>query len=433
MAGPLDLLAGSDDYPADEETAAETGDQMPAAFTGAGGLNALDIPGAAQALQALAKSSAEARSALQRARESIVARKYNRAIPLLAASAALGAPTRAGSTAESFANMSGALVAPLQEKQQFEIGNQKELLGIDTQMAGLDANAAQAQLQLAALQARLQNDLAKAPNDIVRGADGKWRFATRTNSRGQEAYTAPPAGTTVNIGAQKKLFDTLSEKFGEMYANQYQAALKAPQVVERVNQLRELLKTNPYTGAGAQWKLWVGKAAKAAGMNYAKDDIANTEVLFSNLGQATLDSIKTSGLGTGNGFTEKDKTFLQEVVGGRITLDSETLGRLSDIHESVARAAAKQWNDSYGRLRKVDSAALESLAVTPIEIPGVAAPSDDTAAPGTDSAQSDPAANPDDDRPARAPPGAEARLRSNPTPEMRKFFLDKYKYLPDGL
>lgn len=183
-----DLLAGSEDYPETE----------PSDTSVPPGLSALGIPGAEGALALLIKSNQQAREALQEARAKIAARKYNKAIPLLAVSAALGQPTRSGSSAEGWANAANALIGPLRERDQFQAGQEKELLGIDTQLAGLDQNAATAQMQLAQLRARLQADAAKAGNDIIVDAEGNTRFASHSDARGQRAYTPPPAsGFTV--------------------------------------------------------------------------------------------------------------------------------------------------------------------------------------------------------------------------------------------
>jgi hypothetical protein len=426
--GSLDVLAEDD-----EDSTEDADNGMPAsAVTSAGGLNALDMPGAAEALALMARSSADARKALQQARESILARKYNRAIPLLAASAALGAPTRAGSTAESFGAMAGALTGPLREKQAFETGNQKELLGIDTSMAGLDQSTAQAQLQLAVLRAKLANEANNAPLEkvVVPGQTNPIGMR-RTEARGKPLWVPPPgAGTNVTLNTQKDLYGTMATNLGEQYTNQYLAAQKAPQAIEATRQIRELLKKTPYTGTGAEWKLKVGKTAKALGFNYAGDDIKNTELLFSRLGQETLNNVKQSGLGTGNGFTEKDLRFLREVVGGTITLDNETFALLADLHENSARQSAKVWNDTYGRLNQEQ---LRGLGVTRIELPEAPDVMQPTVTTPSATESDEEPINPDDEAPARAPPAAETLLRSNPTPEMKQFFLGKYKYLPDGL
>lgn len=408
---------------------ADEADQPSGSVTASGGLAALDIPGAQEALTLMAKSSEQARQALQQAREQIMSRQYNKAQAWLAASAALGAPTRAGSTAESFGAMAGALREPLAARDAFNQQKTKDVLGIDTQLAGLDERSAQAQLSLATLRANMRAKEAALPNDKVIGADGKPYWRARPEARGQQAYVTPPAQQNVTVTADKSLYGKMADQLGEEYVNQYKTASAAPEALERIKLTRQLLKTVPYTGAGADWKLQATKGLKALGINYGGESIANTEQLFSVLGQETLSNVHASGLGTGNGFTDKDLKFLQQVVGGTVTLDTETLARLADLHENSVRQSVKKWNTSYSRL---DKNLLKQLGVAPVTLPDDEAEAPAVSAPATDM-QQPASANPDDDAPAGAPPQAEALLRANPTLEMKSYFKDKYGYLPDGL
>lgn len=109
------------------------------------------IPGPREAYAQLATSAEQARQNLREARQKIMARKYNNAIPLLAASAALGAPTRTGSFGESFGNLSAALIEPLREKQAFERQQADDLRGVDTSISGIDERMAMNALKLAQL------------------------------------------------------------------------------------------------------------------------------------------------------------------------------------------------------------------------------------------------------------------------------------------
>jgi hypothetical protein len=188
-------VEGGDDestavYQPDDET-----EQPSGSVTASGGLPALDIPGAKEAFALMANSSEQARKALQQARTQIMARQYNKAQLWLAASAALGAPTRSGSTAESFGAMANALRGPLAERDALEREKQEKVLGIDTQLAGLDDRQAQAQLALAQLRAKLAADAAKEPNDRVVLADGTVEYRKHADARqpGTKAWTPPPA------------------------------------------------------------------------------------------------------------------------------------------------------------------------------------------------------------------------------------------------
>ena len=426
-------LAGEDDDT--DQTMAGSDDYAPGTFSGSGGLGALDVPGAAQALALMSKSSQQARAALQSAREKIAARKYDRSLPWFALSSALSKPTRTGAIGEVFGNVSDALAPTVRERAAFKANQEKELLGLDTQIAGLDQNAATAQLQLAALQAKLAAQGANASNDRVIGADGTVRYASHASARGQPAWTPPANSTNVSMNTEKSLYGTMGDKLAEQYVNQYMIAQKAPGAIERTRALKELLKTKPYTGAGANFKLAFGKAAKAFGFDYAGDDIQNTELLASRLGQEALDNVKSSGLAGSQGLTEGERRFLLQVVGGTITLDEHSIARLADIHERTARDAVSMWNSTYSRLKKpmldelgltrvdLDTPSKQKASAPAEEAPAAASP---PGAPyGLAPAQwaVDPA-NP----PPRAPPDREAMLKQKP--ELRQQFLDYYGYLP---
>lgn len=95
------------------------------------------------------KGSAEAtRAALREARAKIIARRQRKSLPLLAISAGLAKPTKTGSFAESFGNVSENLIPVVQDRDAIEQSKAKELLGIDTSLAGIDEGLAKSQLDL---------------------------------------------------------------------------------------------------------------------------------------------------------------------------------------------------------------------------------------------------------------------------------------------
>lgn len=351
------------------------------------------IPGAGEAFQRLIKSNDEARAALARARESIQARKWSRTQALLAASAAFGTPTRTGSFGESLANVANAVRAPLAERDTLEQQKVKDLLGIDTQIAGLDQSTAKAQLDLAALEAQLQNKRALAPNELVLSTDAQgkpildekgnrtYKWSSIPDARGQTGFT--PGGTTINNNPAQpanKLADAMAEKLGPEYSTMAVAAMKSPQQLMRADEIDALLDKTPYTGKGADWKLAIGKGARAIGLDYAKDDIKNTELLTTKIGQDTLDAIHGSGLGTGQGFTDKDLLFLKGVTGGDIKLDRDTLREVARIHRNIAREVAKKWNHQYDLIEQGRPGTMKALALEKIYLPSEKKSGDEPAA-----------------------------------------------------
>lgn len=81
-------------------------------------------------------------------------------------------------------------------------------------------------------------------------------------------------------------------------------------------------------GTGADVILTAKKFAQMLGVPVG-DDITSQEQVAAALGQGVLDNSKL--LGSGNGFTDKDREFLEKIVAGKITLDHATLKRAVDI------------------------------------------------------------------------------------------------------
>jgi hypothetical protein len=65
-----------------------------------------------------------------------------------------------------------------------------------------------------------------------------------------------------------------------------------------------------------------------------------------------LSAIKNSGLGSGQGFTDKDLKFLQGAKSGNIELTPENLRYLADLNERVARKAIEKANRVAERIAK---------------------------------------------------------------------------------
>jgi hypothetical protein len=182
----------------------------------------------------------------------------------------------------------------------------------------------------------------------------------------KEILTTRSPGTTVNVNTDKNLYGTLADSMAKQYSDLYSAAQAAPEAIERTGRIRELLKTAPYTGSGANYKLAIGKGARALGFNYAEDDAANTEALAAEMARATLDNIKSSGLAGSQGLTEGERKFLAQAVAGEITLEPKTIGRLADLNERTARLTLNRWNQTAERL---DQDQLKTLGMSRIDQP----------------------------------------------------------------
>ena len=156
--------------------------------------------------------------------------------------------------------------------------------------------------------------------------------------------------------------------FGEGIAKEdlgkYSIAEKAPAIYQNALNTEQLLDKGAITGLGAEYKLNLARALNVAGANN-NEIIKNTEQLVANRGQIVLDSIKASGLGAGQGFTDKDRQFLEKVKGGTIELNSNTLRELARIEKSVAQSAIDTWNK---RLPNIPKEAIQGTGIGPIQL-----------------------------------------------------------------
>lgn len=180
--------------------------------------------------------------------------------------------------------------------------------------------------------------------------------------------------TNVMVNTEKSYGQQFGQKLADTDVNLYQSAQKAPEMLANVERTKKLLDDkNVITGFGAQQRLDLARLGSALniGGKDTKETVANTQQLFANRAQATLDAIRDSGLGAGQGFSNKDREFLEAAKLGNITYDKTTLKRQLDIEENVARATANKWNT---RIKNIPQSATGPTGVGPVFITQPKAP-----------------------------------------------------------
>jgi hypothetical protein len=169
-------------------------------------------------------------------------------------------------------------------------------------------------------------------------------------------------GTTVNVDTKvgNKYSETFAKDIGEADAKLRGAAISSLELAANANQTLKLLD-NPqiFTGGAAKIKLNIARLLNVIGDTDAAA-IANTEQLIRSTGKATLAAIKNAGLGTGQGFTDKDLIMLQGVEGGTIELNADTLRAFANAQHNAATAMVKQWET---RRKGIPSAALSGTGI----------------------------------------------------------------------
>lgn len=197
------------------------------------------------------------------------------------------------------------------------------------------------------------------PTDSSKWTDEQ-RKLVDTTARAEKG--PPVTNLTVNTG--KAYTGAFGEGIAKEDLGKYSIAEKAPSIYQNALNTEDLLNKGAITGLGATYKLNLARALNVVGANN-EEIIKNTEQLVSNRGQIVLDSIKASGLGAGQGFTNTDREFLEKVKGGTITLNDKTLRELARIEKNVAQAAVDAWNK---RLPNIPKEALQGTGVGRVEL-----------------------------------------------------------------
>lgn len=182
-------------------------------------------------------------------------------------------------------------------------------------------------------------------------SDGQGGMRTNAPLVGAKRSIAAAGAPQVNVNTDKSYFGNVAEGMAKNDVALIDAARSAPDRIASALRVKEILSKNPITGTGAEARLSVHRALATAGLVDAKD-VANTEVLASTLASQTLDAIKSSGLGSGQGFTDKDRAFLERAKSGNIEMNSTTLYTLADLNERAARATIQRGNVVIDKLRK---------------------------------------------------------------------------------
>jgi hypothetical protein len=253
----------------------------------------------------------------------------------------------------------------LRQREQQQFASEQEREAMAEQLAGqvdeaFAAGGWDAALPLVAQWGRIDPDNAKLYKELrepkadkLPGSYQEYQLAQKDPAYASHLEGSRPKPTSVNLSVNtaEDFYSSLAKDQAGKFSALAEAAQSAPARIERADRVLTLLQKTPYTGAGAEYKLAFGKASKAAGFDYGGDDIANTEALASELAGATLDAIKTSGLGSGQGFTDKDRQFLERASAGNITLDAAALRRLAILNKKAGIATINQYNERAKRLQ----------------------------------------------------------------------------------
>jgi hypothetical protein len=254
-----------------------------------------------------------------------------------------------GSNAPGAKNMVDMLKTQLTESlKQTDTQREMQSLGLPLTPEGFKQYIALKQAPPTQTDLRKNFEYAKTPE----GGNYKGSFADF------KAISTPK--TSVTVSTEKKYGEQFAGKIADSDSNKLGAAEKAPQLAESANRIINLVSQgNLFTGPIADVKLNIARALNVVGASN-DEKIANTEALIAATGQSTLDAIKGAGLGTGQGFTDKDLKFLQGIAGGAITYTPQTLTELATLQHRVATRSVENWNR---RFKEIPKSATEGLGI----------------------------------------------------------------------
>ena len=178
-------------------------------------------------------------------------------------------------------------------------------------------------------------------------------------------------GTVVNIpNFMEKTFGgevatDQAKKFNAMQG----VAQNSPIVLGQIQNARDILKSGKFfSGPTANIQQDMALYADALGLG-GKDTTtkaANTQSLITGAADSTLNSIATSGLGSGQGFTDKDLRFLQDAKSFRITMNKENINRVLNLQEKAVLHTTKMYNE---RLKSIPKSTVQSMGLQPVSMP----------------------------------------------------------------
>ena len=186
----------------------------------------------------------------------------------------------------------------------------------------------------------------KANNELVNPDGTPNQEAINAKSR-----VASAGKTNISINTEKSYAGQVAEGLAKNDVSLLDAARTAPDRINTARSIKQILDGNKaITGTGAEARLGITKALSTAGLIDPTSTTA-TEDLVSMLNSQTLEAVKSSGLGSGQGFTDKDRQFLQDAKSGRIEINASTLRRMADLNEKAGLATIAAGNKIAARLK----------------------------------------------------------------------------------
>jgi len=180
--------------------------------------------------------------------------------------------------------------------------------------------------------------------------------------------------TIMNPG-EKNFLEKAGDKAAEDIFDQRKTVRAVPEVVDKAQRTLAILEDpNLLVGPGSDIRLGIAKGLNILGADN-NETITKTDNLVAGLADQTLSMIETSGLGTGQGFTQNDRDYLERARSGKITLTKETIAEIARRSIKGQRYFVQNWNNSLAALPPERLKDLRGLGVNtdPVPLPEIPA------------------------------------------------------------
>jgi len=181
--------------------------------------------------------------------------------------------------------------------------------------------------------------------------------------------------TIMNPG-EKNFLEKAADKSAEDIFVQRKTVRAVPEVIDKAQRTLAILEDpNLYVGPGSDIRLGIARGLNILGADNS-ETITKTDNLVSGLADQTLSMIETSGLGTGQGFTQNDRDYLERARSGKISLTKETIAEIARRSIKGQRYFVQNWNDTLATLPPARLNDLKGLGVNvdPVPLPEIPTP-----------------------------------------------------------
>lgn len=221
---------------------------------------------------------------------------------------------------------------------------------------------------------------AKIHQDFVNGAFGDPESpeaqSLYDDAMSKANYKRPANNVSVTTVGENEYNKNIGKLASASDMSKLSAADQSQEFLDSADRITSALENSDVIiGPGADVRLGLAKVMNILGADN-DDTISQTQALLSSLAETTLDSIPSSNLGGGQGFTERDKEFLIAAKAGNINWTREALEYLAYTNKRAARYKVEVRNKLLERKtpRQLEALASAGVDITPLPLPEIGSP-----------------------------------------------------------